>query len=197
MELENLKSLLNESALKDHATKKNNIMELIQNKSKGPLAALEAKLKWNFYLFPVFIIFIIDFIKKPEHIHRPSIWMVIILLFVTFCDFTYNYFIVKSIQRKDATVTGSMLKQIRKLEASFKWHNNFLKIYLVIIVVLLEIIMFYHIEKDFEPWYAVSIWIRIVVYIPLIAVADFFNRSSFQKQYGQHLANLKKLAAQL
>src|ERR1700709_266088 len=67
MELDDLKQSWNEQSENELKNLNNNFMEMIHNKSYGPLAELKSKIKRQLVAFPLLIaIFIYNVIKRPD-----------------------------------------------------------------------------------------------------------------------------------
>ncbi len=197
MELDNLKQTWQESSniLKPL---NNNTMELIQNKSYGPLASLISKFKTQLLSIPLFIgLFIYQLVTKPQLFQSPSIWVLYLIGLVLSIYFVYNYLLASKLQNPSESVKFNMEIQLKKLETGFKWFRVVAAIFYILIPVALELALYFNIEKDFQEWGQVNIYIRVLTYIAGFVFMKLLSKRWFKKEYGEHLQNLKRLIEQM
>ena len=121
MELDDLKQSWNKQSENELKTLNNNFMEMIHNKSYGPLVTLKNKVKRHLIVFPLVVtILICLFIRKKE--------LFSLLSYIIFCVFILagfywsNYKLIDRIQHTNSTVKETIEKNIKALEKNFK--NN-------------------------------------------------------------------------
>lgn len=194
MELDNLKQSWNRQSQQNLKPSANDFMELIHNKSYGPIANLKNKFKLQLLAFPAFVAVIIyDFIKKPALLNDVTMWFFIAAVIALTGYFRFNYTIINRLGKADKPVKETIEKDIAILENGFKKYFIAARIVLALFFILSEVLMHFHKLPDFESWYAYSLPIRIAAYTALFIFHYFLGKYTFQKQYGQHLALLKDL----
>lgn len=194
MELDDFKQSWNEQSQQDLNTSKNNFMELIHQKSYGPLAVLKNKFRLQLLAFPVFVaIMAWKFINKPELMNDLTMWCFVLLTFLMAGYFWFNYQVINRLQKAGTPVKEQIEKDIAILENGFKVYFLVNRIILIIFAVLLELVMYLHKQPDFEVWYTYPFLIRFGTYVLLFILHYFLGKASFQRQYGDHISMLKKL----
>jgi hypothetical protein len=197
MELENLKQTWQESSNISKPLN-TNTMELIQNKSYGPLASIISKFKTQLLALPLLIgLFIYQLITKPQLFHSPAIWILYSIGIMLSIYFIYNYSLVSNLQKPSDAVKLNMEVQIKKLESSFKWFRIVASVYYLLIPIALELALYFNIEKDFQQWGQVNIFIRIVTYAAGFVFMILLSKRWFKREYGEHLQSLKRLIEQM
>lgn len=197
MELDEVKKTWQNATLSFHS-KNNNVMELIQNKSYGPLSELIKKFKKQLITIPAAIgLLIYQLIRKPHLFQSPSIWILYSLCFILSIYFAYNYYVAIKLQHPGEAVKINMELQLKKLQSSFKWYRIAAAIYYLLIPVAIELALKYKIEKDFASWGNVDIYVRMLTYIAGIPILWLLSRRWFKAQYKIHLDQLHTLIGQM
>ncbi len=191
MELDDLKQSWNEQSEKDLKPLNNNIMEMIHNKSYGPLAVIKGKITNQLVIFLLAIsILIFVFFKKPDSWYLLN--FLIYCLFVLANFYWMNYKLISRLQNMDATVKETIEKNFKTLEKNFKKYLMVSRGYFIITVIVIEILMRIG-DNNLEAWHAYSIFIRIIVYITLFVIVYFTGKYTYQKNFGRHVTYLKDL----
>ena len=197
MELDDLKQAWHEPSNFSQPNN-NNIMELTLKKSQAPLAALTMKFRRQLLGVPVLAgIAIYHFRTKPELFDNPAVWVLYGLCLLLAAYFCYNYYIVKHLQDPAKSIKENFELQVKKLDTSFKWYQAAGMIYCVSIPIAIEAWMIFGTTSGFTPWSNVHLLIRMLLYITGAAAIYLCSRKWFQKQYGDHMKNLRDLVAQL
>lgn len=194
MELDDLKQSWNEQSKQELNPLNNDFMEMIHNKSYGPLAELKSKFKRQLitiFLALPFIIYL--FLKYPSFKYNGFMYYFIFIIFIAGSFYWLNYKLVNSMQQTDSTVKETIGKNLKILENNFRKYFIVGRVYLFICIILLETFMYLHELKDFETWYSYSIFIRIAGYIALFLVAHFVSKLTYEKNFGKHISYLKEL----
>ena len=194
MELDDLKQSWNEQSKQELKPLNNDFMEMIHNKSYGPLAELKSKFKRQLITFPIAVgIVIYTFIERPEMMHN-GIMYYFIYCALALVGFNWlNYKLVDRMQQTDSTVKETIEKNLKTLESNFRKYFIVSRVYFIISVILLETFMYFHELKDFETWYSYSVLIRITGYIALFIGVYFISKFSYEKNFGKHISYLKEL----
>jgi hypothetical protein len=197
MELDNFKKMMDAST-SIYKPENNNIMELINNKSRGPLAKLERNLKSALFLFPLTaLVFVAVFINNSLAYHSLSMWLLLAILFIEFISSLFNYGIVKKLQRPTGNTKKNMIAKVRILGKDFKRHFVMNACLYVVMAVMLEIAMYYHIERNYEGWYGLPFLLRTICYIGFLIFQFFLKKYFYKKQFGQYFEELNNLVQQL
>jgi len=176
-----------------------NIMELIQHKSYGPLAALKKSFRKQIALMmivPAYVVMI------NTHDLQNVLNSVILWYYVVFCIGViifsyYNYRIVSKMEGMDNLVKANLEKQVEILETRMKWKRTGVLIALVILILLLEIVPYFQHYRMLDKWHSVSTSIRYVSYVGFLAFQYFVSTWVNKRRYGQHLQYLKELANEM
>ena len=197
MELDDLKNMMDAST-SIYKPSNNDTMELINNKSHGPLAMLEGKLKTALFLFPLTaLLFVGVFINNSLAYHSLIMWLLLAILFIEFISSLFNYGIVKGLQKPTGNTKENMIAKIAMLDRGFRRHFVINTCLYVAMAVVLEIAMFYHMEKNYEEWYSLPFLLRIACYIGFLIFQFFLKKYFYKKQFGQYLKELNNLVQQL
>ena len=177
----------------------NNIMELIHQKSNGPIALLKQAFK-NQVRFIVIIALLI-LVTNFRSVDQPSKG-IILLGYMAFCAvfaifFYYNYRLVSKMEVMDGVLKANLEKQIDILETRLKWHINGIAVVLIFFIVLAEVLPYFQHLRMLDKWHAVSPIIRFAAYAILITYQYFRSRKSSNRKFGQHLTYLKELVKEL
>jgi hypothetical protein len=193
MELDELKNMWN--SVPDQSSAINfNITEMIYLDSKGPLAAFEKSLKITLGIFPfVVIIFAGSFLSQPLAQQSPTRWLLFTNLFIEFLFTLFNYGIVKKIQQPDGNIKQNLLGRVSLLQNIYRKYLFIHQGLYALLAVVLEMVMHYHLEPDFEGWGKVTPALRVAVYLGFLVAQFFVKRNSQKKHYGQYLDKLNTL----
>lgn len=174
------------------------ILEIIVRQKNSPLTVLEKKTKFAIWIFPFAgLLFAGTFIDHSLARHSPVIWLLLFILFAEFVFSLLNLSIIKKIQNGQGNVRKNLASRIKALGKGFKQFLIFYISLYVLMVMLLEITMYYHADMLFDGWHQTSALIRAIAYVFALAVIYQAKRYSQQEQYGNYLAQLKAIADQL
>lgn len=197
MELDELKQTWQQS----QSTKplNTNVMELIQHKSYGPLAALKKAFLKHIALMMIVPAYVI--IVTTDDVQR-VFSSVILWYYVVFClaviVFSYlNYRMVSKMEVMDTLVKANLEQQVEMLETRMKWKKTGLAIALVIFILLLEIVPYFQNYRMLDKWHSVSPAIRYVCYATFLVFQYFAGTWVNKRRYGRHLEYLKELTNEM
>jgi hypothetical protein len=197
MELDNLKQMMDAST-SDYKPINNDIAELIGCKSQGPFVRLESRLKFALYPFPLTaLLFGVVFINNSAALQSPSMWLLLIILFIEFINSLFNYGIVKKMQVSAGNTKENFLLKLIRLDKSFNLYFLLNACLYIVIFILLEIGMNNQWENNFESWHSVSFFIRILCYIIFLIIQFFIKKHFYKKQFGQYIIELEHLVRQM
>ena len=197
MELDDLKQTWKQSE-----TNKNintNIMNLIQHKTYGPIAALKKEFRKQIIvmsLLPLLLIFTnLDDISKP-------LTSILFWAYVLFCAgiivFAYfNYRVVSKMSAMDGMVKSNLEKQVNVLQTRIQWKITGLRIAMLFFIVLTEIVPYVQHYRMLDKWHSLSPVIRFGAYAALLLFQYFIGRKIIYRKFGSHLAYLKELVHEM
>jgi hypothetical protein len=194
MDLEELKQTWKQSE-NINQIQNNNIMEMIRNKSYGPLAMLKREYKKQVRV--MIIIPIIIFFTNVDNV-QAILTNVLFWSYIIFCIglvvFAYlNYRLVDKMEGMDRLVKSNLEQQISILQTRLKWLRVGLRIALIFFIALTEILPYFQHARMLDKWHAVSPYIRYAAYATLLLLQYFLSRAVLQRKFGQHLSYLKEL----
>lgn len=200
MELDEFKELYNSST--DQAKPINqNIMEMIQRESKGPLAQLQKKIKYTLYLFPASLVFFlglfIPVLGVHETAHTVSLWLLFLALFSEYVVALLNYYTIKKIQHNTGTVKQNLLNKISLIRRRYNWYYMIYVTLFLMMPLYLELGIHFPAVGTFRGLGRINVFIRIAGYIVIFGSIFIIKKKSQEQLYSAYLDQLKKLAEQM
>lgn len=193
MELDDLKQTWKQTSGKNNIN--TDIMELIQHKGHGPVAAMKRVFKKQITVMAIIPLVLLATNLNDLHIVFTS---VMFWCYVGFCIGVilfayYNYRVVRKMENMDGMVRTNLEQQINLLERRMKLELIGMRGGLLFFIVLAEVIPYFQHYRMLELWHSFSPVIRIMTYVVLLILQYFINRRISQRNLGVHLAHLKKL----
>ncbi len=192
MELDDLKDKWRNSDPTHTSTSKQKIMELIQQKSHGPVAALKKAFRKQLLIIPALAMLVGDALINPSRRTDPffSLCFGIILLCGIF--FAVGYFSLDKMSKADAPVVDQLKRQLRSLQEMMLFYRIISFAGVLMLVIFLEVYKDLWTGTAVADWFEVGLWLRIPAYGGLLFWAYTAFNTFFQKEYGKHLDELKK-----
>lgn len=197
MELDELKQMWKETPAQNKAD--TNVMELVQHKSYGPLAAL--KRTYRKQMVAMMVIPLMLLVVNQRDIHK-MLSNVLFWCYIAFCAGVilfayYNYRIVKDMQTMDVSVKANFEKQIAQLEKRASLELVGLRCVLLFFVLLVEVVPYFQHYRMLDKWHALSLWLRLSTYAGLFLLQYAINKGLKEKRVGRHIAYLKNVVSQM
>ena len=197
MELDDLKQTWKQTPI--HKSLNTDIMELILQKSYGPLAALKKAFRKQILMMSILPIFI--FLTNLDDVHK-VLTSVMFWSYIAFCIgliiFSwFNYRIVQKMEGMDAMVKPNLEQQISILETRLKWHITGVRITFAFFMVLTEVVPYFQHYRMLDKWHSLSPLLRFSAYSGLLLLQYFTIRSILHRKFGQHLNYLKSLVKEM
>ena len=197
MELDDLKQTWKENTI--NKPKNKNIMEMIQHKSYGPVAALKRSYKKQI-LFMSILPFLL-LLTNMDDINKP-LTSVMYWSYVAFCIGAvafalYNYRIADKLQDMNGMVRANLEQQISLLEKRLQWKIIGLRVVLLFFIALTEVLPYFQHYRMLDKWHSLSPFIRYGFYLLLFAIQYIFSPRVLQNKFGRHLTYLKELAKEM
>jgi hypothetical protein len=197
MELDDLKQTWQQS--QSTKTSNTNIMQLIQHKSYGPVAALKKAFRKQIVLMTIIpVYFILINLGDLQHVLNSVIlWAYIVFCIGVIIFSYYNYRTVSKMEGMDNLVKANVQQQVNILQSRMKWKKTGLVISLVFFIMLAEIVPYFQHYRMLDKWHSLAPAIRYLAYAGLLVFQYFVNGWVNERKYGQHLKYLKELAEEM
>lgn len=175
------------------------IMQLIQHKSYGPIAALKKAYKTQI-VFMLLLPFIL-LTTSADDISKP-LTSVLFWAYVFFCMgvvvyASYNYRLVTKMEAMDGQVKQNLESQVVLLDARMKNMFTGLRIVLLVLIVLTEITPYFQHYRMLTHWHSLHPLIRFGAYALLLLFQYFVGRMILQRKFGRHIEYLKSLVKEM
>jgi hypothetical protein len=198
MELDELKNQWKQTE-ETHKPKTQNIMELIQSKSHGPVAELKRSFKRQIIAMTVVPVIIIA--TNMQHIDKTLssalFWFYILFCIGVIMFARLNYAVVKKMEGMDGNVKSNLEQHIFILETRIKQNLIGIRIALLFFIVLTEILPYFQNFRMLNTWHSLSPFKRFGAYAALFLFQYFISRIVSQRKFGQHINHLKELVKQM
>lgn len=197
MELDDLKQPWKQIPV--NKNKNTDIMELIQHKSYGPIAALKREFRKQ-----MVVMLILPALLLLTNVNgiATALSSVLFWSYVAFCICVvvfafYHYRIVGKMEGMDGMVRSNLEQQIGILERGLKWKLVGLRIALLFFILLTEVVPYFQHYRMLDKWHALPPVIRFSAYAALLVLQYFLSRGINQRKFGTHLAYLRELVKEL
>jgi len=193
MELDDLKKTWKQGETKQQKTP--NIMELIHQKSKGPLASLKHAFRRQMIFIAILMMVIT--VSNARNIETIPGY-VLYYTYIAFCislilAFYLNYRRTSKMESMDQSVKTNLEEYVVQLEKRLKWQYMGSRIVVLLFIILVEVLpLFYH-ARMLDKWHSVPPLIRFSFYAVYFALVYFVSRRVKQKKFGQYVDRLKEL----
>jgi hypothetical protein len=198
MELDDLKHQW-QQANKIKQPKNQDIMELIQQKSHGPVAELKKSFRKQMIAMTVVPIAILA--TNLQHIDKTLssalFWFYILFCIGVIVFARLNYTLVKKMESMDGVVKSNLEQQVFLLETRLKQNLIGIRIALLFFIVLTEVLPYFQNFHMLNTWHSLSPFIRFGAYAALFLFQYVISRTVSQRKFGQHIAHLKQLIKQM
>jgi hypothetical protein len=197
MELDDLKNSWKQTELKTN--KNTDIMELVQHRSYGPVAALKRAFRKQALMMGMmpFILISVN-INKSGNIFTSVLFWSYVLLCIGMIIFGYiNYRLAGKMELVDDNMKASLTRQIDTIEKRLGWKLIALRAALIFFAVLIEVLPYFQHYRMLDKWHSLPVAARYGTYLGFFILQFFLSKSIHKRNYGTHLAYLKKLADEL
>jgi hypothetical protein len=193
MELDDLKKTWKQENQKQ--TKTPDIMELIHQKSRGPIASL----KNSFRKQMIVVTALMSMVIATQAGNLDSISSNLLFwTFIGFClamilTFYMNYRQTGKMEAMDEKVKNNLMKYVNMMEQRLRWQNIGARVVILFLILLLEIIPLYQHVRMLDTWNSLSPLIRFSSYAAYLVFQYYISRSVTRRKFGKHLDHLKYL----
>jgi hypothetical protein len=198
MELDDLKQQWNATGNK-HTLQNKNIMELIQHKSHGPVAALKQSFRKQMIAMTVVPVAILatNMHQLDKTLSSALFWFYILFCICVVAFAKMNYGIVQKMEKMDGRVKHTLEAHVALLETRLKQNLIGIRVALLFFVLLMEVLPYIQQFKMLNTWHSLSPFIRFGAYAALFLLQYFISKTVFNRKFGQHLNRLKELVQQM
>lgn len=197
MELDDLKQSW--KAQKTDTAKNTNIMELIQHKSNGPVAALKRGFKRQIILMLLMpgLIFIANSMNAEGLLRSILFWSYVGFCILAVVFFYFDYRITNRMESMEGDVKANLQKQILLLEKRLRWKIIGLPIITLFFILLLEVLPSIQYYRMLNTWHNLSPFFRFGAYGLLLLFQYVVSRRINERKFGAHLRHLKELVREM
>ena len=170
-------------------------MELIHQKSKGPIASL----KNSFRKQMIVVTALMSMVIATQAGNLDSISSNLLFwTFIGFClamilTFYMNYRQTGKMEAMDEKVKNNLMKYVNMMEQRLRWQNIGARVVILFLILLLEIIPLYQHVRMLDTWNSLSPLIRFSSYAAYLVFQYYISRSVTRRKFGKHLDHLKHL----
>lgn len=197
MELDELKQMWKQTPVEKNLN--TDIMNLIQHKTYGPLAALKSTFRKQILLMSI-----IPFVLLATNINDVDTVLTNVLFwsYVAFCISMiilayYNYRLASKMEVMDEVVRTNLEQQINLLEKRAKFEIVFLRGVMLFFITLVEVLPYFQHYRMLDKWHSLPLIVRIGAYVGLLSLQYFASRRMKQRRVGRHLVYLKQLVNEM
>lgn len=198
MELDDLKQNWKQS--NEQTNKQNkNIMELIQQRSIGPMAQLKRSFRKQAVLMVLVttMLFTSNMHIGVERILSSALFLAYVGLCAGVVIFSWiNYRLVSKMQM-DGNVRSNFEQQVAILEKRLRWRIVALKCIFVFFIVLLEVAPYFQHYRMLDKWHSLSPFIRFGVYAAFLTIQYFAINAVSERKFGRHIKHLKNMLMEI
>lgn len=197
MELDDFKQAWKENKLKRNTNK--DIMQMIQQKSYGPVEGLKRAFRKQMILMSILpvLIFLANAHDADSVLSSIMFWC-----YVAFClgmalFAYYNYRIVDKLNSIDGILKSNLEKQINILEKRMQLNIIQLRIVMMFFIVLTEVVPYLQHFRMLDKWHSLHPLIRFGSYAALLILQYFASRALSKRKFGNHLNQLRELVKEM
>jgi hypothetical protein len=197
MELDELKQTWQQATIEKPSN--TDIMELIHQKSYGPVAALKRVFRKQMAMMSIIPLLLILTNMNDVYAVFTSIlfWSYVAFCIGIILFAAYNYRIAGKMEEMHGEVKQNLEQQVSLLEKRMHWELVGLRCVLIFFVILLETVPYVQHYRMLDKWHSLSPFIRFALYAGLATVQYFTNRKLSYQKVGRHLAYLKGLVSEM
>jgi len=199
MELDDLKQQWQRADNNSNQLKNRNIMEIIQNKSNGPVAALKRSYRRQMAVMAVLPGVLIS--TNVQHLDKTFssalFWAYVLFCFCIVVFARMNLNTIRKIEGQDGMVKSNLQQLAAVLEGRMKQNIAAARIGLLALILLTEVLPYFQYFKMLDTWHNLSPFIRFGAYGALVLMQYLIIRRKSHEKFGQHIARLKELVGEM
>lgn len=198
MELDDFKQQWNATNSK-HTLQNNNIMELIQHNSYGPLAALKRSFRKQMRIMTVLPILMlaVNANQADKTLTSVLFWFYVVFCIGAVVFAKANYNLVHTMEGIHDRVKPTLEQHVSLLENRLRQNYIGLRVVLLMFIILLEVLPYVQHFSMLDKWHSLSPLIRFGAYAGFFILQYFGSKRVIYHKFGQHIAHLKELLQQM
>lgn len=171
----------------------------LKDRSYGPLAVLKRQYNKKLILLLVFLfVWIYDYIRYPDRLNNPLIWVLTIAIVLSIIYAALFLFVMDKMQNGSGLpVKENIEKNTALLRRYYRWARISKLIILSLLFILIELMMAFHIKPYITYWNTVFVGFRIIAYAMVFVLSYVMSRFIYQARFEKHLSYLENLLKQL
>jgi hypothetical protein len=197
MELDDLKQSWKETPVPTPANK--NIMEMIQHKSYGPVAALKRGFRKQMIIMALMPLILL--LTNASDISKPLTsvlyWSYVVVAIGVILVAYYNYRIADKMQDMNGMVKANLGQQVSLLQKMLRWKIIGLRIVFIFFIVLLEVLPYFQHYRMLDKWHSLPMLTRYAVYLGFLLFQYVMSPIILQRKFGRHLTYLQSLVKEM
>jgi hypothetical protein len=197
MELDDLKQSWKETPIPSPVNK--NIMEMIQHKSYGPVAALKRNFKKQMIVMALmpFVLLLTNASDISKPLTSVLYWSYVLVAIGVIIVAYYNYRIADKMQDMNGMVKANLEQQVSVLQTRLRWKIIGLRIVFIFFIVLLEVLPYIQHYRMLDKWHSLPLLARFTVYLGFLLLQYFISPLIIQRKFGRHLNYLQSLVKEM
>ncbi|HYD20288.1 MAG TPA: hypothetical protein VEB40_02345 [Flavipsychrobacter sp.] len=197
MELDDLKRAWKEAPVKNNLN--TDIMNIIQHKSYGPVAALKKVFRKQMVAMSIIpLVLILTNLSDLRAVFTSVMFWTYVAFCIGIIAFArYNYRIACKMERMDGVVKDNLQQQVQVLEKRAKTEIMLLRYVLLFFIALTEILPYFQDYRMLRLWHSMPVLLRFGSYAGLLLLQYFMNRRLKERRVGVHLRYLKSLVGEM
>lgn len=197
MELDDLKQSWKETPIPTPVNK--NIMEMIQHKSYGPVAALKRGFRKQMIIMALmpFILLLTNASDISKPLTSVLYWSYVAVAIGVIIVAYYNYRIADKMQDMNGMVKANLEQQVSVLQTRLRWKIIGLRIVFIFFIVLLEVLPYIQHYRMLDKWHSLPLPARFAVYLGFLLLQYFISPLIIQRKFGRHLNYLQSLVKEM
>src|SRR6476620_2730543 len=197
MELDDLKQSWKETPIPKPVNK--NIMEMIQHKSYGPVAALKRGFRKQMIIMALmpFILLLTNASDISKPLTSVLYWSYVAVAIGVIIVAYYNYRIADKMQDMNGMVKANLEQQVSVLQTRLRWKIIGLRIVFIFFIVLLEVLPYIQHYRMLDKWHSLPLLGRFAVYLGFLLFQYVMSPIILQRKFGRHLTYLQSLVKEM
>lgn len=196
MELDDLKESWQQTPIKKSHV---DILQVIQNKSHGPVVELKRAFRRQILLMVVIpVALILTNTNSIDRVFTSIIfWSYMIFCLGIIFIAALNLRAVRRIESLDGAVRLNLEQHINTIEMRVKWNIAWARASLLFLIILCEAVPYIKHYRMLDRWHSFSPFIRFGAYAALLLFQHFMIKKMGVRKFGRHLKYLKELVREM
>lgn len=198
MELDDFKTTWKNTEIPT-TNKNKDIMELILQKSYGPIAQLKRGYRKQIAfmsMIPI-VLLLTNLDNISGALSSFMYWSYVAFCLAVIFIAAMNYRETTKMERLDSAVKTTLERQVNLLQKRLDQLIIGLRVALVYFIILTEVLPWFQHYRMLTHWHSLSPFIRFGAYATLLIAQYFLSRKTLNSKFGKHLSYLRDLTKQM